>query len=263
MKSWLLLAVLLLTQTVQAQKNNTRSFSEKLETAQWMREYDSVAWRMSELVTEATYEELARIGREWFCYKGTDSLWNGVYGKFKDGKYDQVLHYRLNTNDTIDVVPDSIDAVMLVAVSKAINVAYREAGVILGRSYVKMNKFIQYHQDKTITIWLMPALQPSDVAMYGGEFYYHFDESGTKVLEREEYYKGHFKGFKIGKTREVRLNYEDADEPTQGAIYFALQYQRSFSEIHIDTRGSTSLLAFSREKGYYWRHADKSLAHNP
>src|SRR5690606_11857209 len=203
---------------------------------------------------------LARMGREWFCFKGTDSLWNAVYGKFNDTAYDLVLHYKLFENDTIDVVCDPPDTAMLHSVSRAINNAYREAGLILGKSDTRFNKFIRYHADKTVSIWLLPALQSLGIALYGGEFYYHFDPSGANILEREEYFQGSFKGFKTGKPREVRLNYQDVSAPTQGAVYFAVRYRKFFPNIHIDTRESTSVQSFDPGKGAYWRHADKLQA---
>lgn len=263
MKTRLLLLALLLTQLAWAQPKNRQrfnhqAFAEKLSIAEWMSEYDSIAWRMSDLVTMATYEQLERMDRrEWFCFRGTDSLWNAVYGKFNDTAYDLVLHYKLLENDTIDAVCDPPDTAMLHSVCRAVRIAYREAGLILGKSSTRFNKFVRYHADRTVSIWLLPALQSLGIAVYGGEFYYHFDASGTAVLDKEEYYQGSIKGFKTGKPREVRLSYEDAAAPTQGAVYFAVQYRKYFTDIHIDTRESTSVQSFSPGKGYYWLHADK------
>lgn len=263
MKTRLLLIALLLVQSAWAQPKNSprfdrQAFAEKIAVAEWMSEYDSIAWRMSELVTMATYDQLERIDRrEWFCFKGKDSLWNAVYGKYNDSTYDLVLHYKLMENDTIDAVCDAPDTAMLHSVSRAINIAYREAAPILGKTSTRFNKFVRYHTDKTVSVWLLPALQSLGIALYGGEFYYHFDPSGTQILEKEEYYQGSFKGFKTGKPRDVRLNYEDAAAPTQGAVYFAVQYRKFFTNIHIDTRESTSVQSFSPGKGYYWLHADK------
>lgn len=234
-------------------------FNDKVRTAEWMMAYDSAAWRMSDLVTHIDNDLLARMGREWFCFRGPDSLWNGVYGKYKNGRYDLVIHYRINENDSIAIVEkEKTDSVMLIAVSKAINTAYTEAGSRLGKSYVRFNKFVRYHADQTITIWLLPALQPAEVAMYGGEFYYHFDRSGEKLLDRWEYFQG-FKGFRLGKGREVKLEYEAMGAPTQGAVYFALQYRNQFKNVQIETKENISTLNFSQTKGYYWEHKGKDL----
>ncbi|RPD38053.1 hypothetical protein [Chitinophaga barathri] len=233
-------------------------FNDKLKTAEWMISYDSAAWRMSELVSHVDNDLLARMGREWFCFRGPDSLWNGVYGKYKDGKYDLVVQYHIDESDSISEVKEKLDSNMLVAVSQAINTAYTEAGLRLGKSYVRFNKFVRYHNDQTITIWLLPALQPNEIALYGGEFYYRFDKTGAKVLDRWEYFQG-FKGFRFGKAREVKLEYEAVTAPPQGAVYFALQYREQFKGVHIETKENSSRLNFNQVKGYYWEHKEKDL----
>ncbi|MBO9151159.1 hypothetical protein ACFOTA_03000 [Chitinophaga sp. GCM10012297] len=234
-------------------------FNDKVRTAEWMLAYDSAAWRMSDLVTHIDNDLLARMGREWFCFRGPDSLWNGVYGKYKDDRYDLVIHYRIIEADSIAIVEEEkVDSTLLIAVSKAINAAYAEAGSRLGKSYVRFNKFVRCHADQTITIWLLPALQPAEVAMYGGEFYYHFDRTGEKLLDRWEYLQS-FKGFRFGKEREVKLEYEAMAMPPQGAVYFALQYRNRFKGVQIETKENVSTLNFSQTKGYYWEHKAKDL----
>jgi hypothetical protein len=260
MITWNLLAFFLVHMSFS--KPHTRAFpiadfNDKLKTAEWMVAYDSAAWRMSELVTHVDNDLLARMGREWFCFRGADSLWNGVYGKYKDGKYDLVIQYRIEPSDSIRIVEEKPDSVMLISVSKAINAAYTEAGLRLGKSYVRFNKFIRYQPDH-ISIWLLPALQPNEIALYGGEFYYRFDHTGEKILERQEYFQG-FKGFRFGKGREVKLEYEAAAAPPLGAVYFALQYRGQFKGVQIETRESISVLSFNQVKGYYWEHKEKDL----
>ncbi len=266
MKLSCLIIALLFVQTLCAQKPAPfplAAFNSKLETARWMVDYDTVAWRLSEMVTTVSWEELGRMGREWFCYKGDDGLWNGIFGKYKDGQYDVVLHYKIWRADSVDVVCDPPDTAMLGAVSRAIGLAYREAGYVLGKSYVKFNKFVRYHADRTVSVWLMPALAPNEIALYGAEFHYRFDATGTAILSRDEYYQGSFKGFRLGKAREVQLQYADADAPTLGAVFFAMKYGRHFSGVQINTRNSTSLMAFSQQKGYSWQHTGKKLPPNP
>lgn len=240
MKTSMIVAALLLTLAAGAQ----HTLPEKKAIAQWMIRYDAAAWRMSELVTDATHEQLSRMGKEWFCFIGSDSLWHGVYGKYLDTAYDVVLHYCIDANDTIDISCQELDTAMLHSVSRAIRIAYREAGSVLKRSFVKFNKFVRYNQDKTVSVWLMPALQPNEIAMYGAEFYYHFDETGTNVLEKDEYYQGSFKGFRLGKRNKVLLSYEDRDEPTQGAIFFAMLYKDKFASIKIVTRSGAGTLSY-------------------
>lgn len=233
-------------------------FSAHVKTSEWLIEYDSAAWRISEEVTHADMDLLQRTGREWFVYRGRDSLWYGAYGKFRDTAYDLAMHYRINREDSVEIIADpKPDTAMLHAVSRSIRSAYKFAGVVLGRSYVRMNKFVRLNSDRSISIYLLPALQPAEVAMYGGEFHYRFDENGKQLLERYEYYRGGFKGYRLNTERAVKLAYDDVKSPTLGAVYFALRYRNRFREIRIETLESHSLLVFSQTRGYYWDHKEK------
>lgn len=234
-------------------------FSAHVKTAEWLIMYDSAAWRLSEEVTHADLDLLQRTGREWFVYLGSrDSLWYGAYGRFQDSAYDLAMHIRINRQDSIETVTEAKpDTAMLHAVSRCIRASYKFAGAMLGRSYVRMNKFVRLNNDRSISIYLLPALQPAEVAMYGGEFHYRFDETGLRLLERNEYYRGGFKGFRLHNDREVKLAYDDVKSPTLGAVYFALRYRNRFKEIRIETLESLSLLAFSQVRGYYWQHTEK------
>ncbi|WP_126247022.1 hypothetical protein [Chitinophaga rhizosphaerae] len=233
-------------------------FSAHVRTAEWLIEYDSAAWRLSDTVTHADMDLLQRTGKEWFVYRGRDSLWYGAYGKFQDTAYDLALHFRINRSDSIEAVSEPRpDTAMLHAVSRCIRSSYKYAGLMLGRSYVRMNKFIRLNGDRSISIYLLPALQPADVAMYGGEFMYRFDASGRQLLERYEYYRGGFKGFRLNAGREVKLAYEDVKYPTLGSVYFALRYRNRFREISIETLESFSQLMFNQVRGFYWEHREK------
>lgn len=233
-------------------------FSAHVKTAEWLIEYDSAAWRLSDTVTRADMDLLQRTGKEWFVYRGRDSLWYGAYGKFQDTAYDLAMHFRISHTDSIEAVNQPHpDTLMLHAVSRCIRSSYKMAGAMLGRSYVRMNKFIRLNGDRSISIFLLPALQPADVAMYGGEFHYRFDEYGRKLLERNEYYRGGFKGFRLNNERDVKLAYEDVKYPTLGSVYFALRYRNRFREIRIETLESLSVLMFNQVRGYYWEHREK------
>ncbi len=233
-------------------------FSAHVKTAEWLIQYDTAAWRLSEEVSHADMDLLQRTGKEWFVYRGRDSLWYGAYGRFQDTAYDLAMHYRINREDSIEIVTEpKPDTLMLHAVSRCIRSSYKQAGAILGRSYVRMNKFIRLNGDRSISIYLLPALQPAEVAMYGGEFHYRYDEYGRKLLEKQEYYRGGFKGLRLNTEREIKLIYEDVKFPTLGAVYFALRYRNRFREIRIETLESLSVLTFNQSRGYHWEHREK------
>ncbi|RAJ00302.1 hypothetical protein LX64_04004 [Chitinophaga skermanii] len=227
-------------------------FDKMVDNAQWLCVYDDIAWQMGNLAGSLSNTEAEKIGREWFVYKDVDSLWHAAFGRFKEGKYNLAQHYVQDEDGNIDVVCASPDSAMLVSFSKSINAAYDHAGKQLGKSYIRFNKFLRRNADSTISVWLLPAIQPGDLAVYGAEFFYQFDAHGNELVKSNEYYKGSCKGFKIGKMRDVHLDYIDLPDVTFGSIFFAWRHRNQFSAIYINTsKGSTSL-TFNQQKGYYW-----------
>src|ERR1044071_5361751 len=58
-----------------------QDFNKKFETAQWLVEYDEVAWKTSDVVMTEDKGELAKLGAEWFCLQDKNKVWHAVYGK--------------------------------------------------------------------------------------------------------------------------------------------------------------------------------------
>jgi hypothetical protein len=56
-------------------------FSKKLDTVQWLLEYDNVAWKTTDVVMALPKEQLSGLGQEWFCFQDKNKLWHAVYGK--------------------------------------------------------------------------------------------------------------------------------------------------------------------------------------
>jgi hypothetical protein len=84
-------------------------FNQKFEVVQWLVAYDKVAWKTSDLVMAADQAELARLGREWFCFKDAKGVWHAIYGKLENNKFDQVFHYLVDGAGKITRLTDKID----------------------------------------------------------------------------------------------------------------------------------------------------------
>jgi len=91
----------------QAEKNefDVADFNQKFEIAQWLVRYDTVAWKTTDLVMASDKEEVARLGRESFCFQAKDGLWHAVYGKLANNKFDQVFHYVVDASGKITRTP--------------------------------------------------------------------------------------------------------------------------------------------------------------
>ncbi|HEY0428348.1 MAG TPA: hypothetical protein VGC76_11240, partial [Pyrinomonadaceae bacterium] len=83
-------------------------FNNKFETAQWLAEYDDVAWKTSDVVMTQDKKELERLGKEWFCFKDKNNLWHAVYGKYENEKYDLVFHFTMDNSGKIALSSEKI-----------------------------------------------------------------------------------------------------------------------------------------------------------
>jgi hypothetical protein len=51
-------------------------FNKKFEIVQWLVAYDSFAWKTTDLVMAGDKSEVARLGKEWFCFQDAKDLWH-------------------------------------------------------------------------------------------------------------------------------------------------------------------------------------------
>jgi hypothetical protein len=231
-------------------------FNRKFEVAQWLVEYDTVAWKTTDLLMEQPKEELARLGREWFCFQDKDNLWHAVYGKLANGKYEMMFHFIVDREGKIRRISDSPDPEFLNAYATSLATSHERVLKAIPADSPSLNQYIKRNSDRSFTVWLLPAFQRDGTAVYGGEFTYQVDPTGTKILNSESYFSS-FRGFASKPPREIWLNYRDQEKPSLGAIFFVWYYKDYFTKIFIDNSHSTSTVVSDGEKGYVWLHIEK------
>src|SRR5258708_19170891 len=96
-------------------------FSKKFEVVQWLVKYDEVAWKTTDLALASDKAEVARMGKEWFCFQDKNGLWHAVYGKLDNNKFDQVFHYVVDSAGKITSTQDKIDEASLVSHARALD----------------------------------------------------------------------------------------------------------------------------------------------
>lgn len=234
-------------------------FNKKFEVAQWLVAYDTVAWKTSDLVMAGDKAELARLGREWFCFQDSKSVWHAVYGKLEKNSFDQVFHYLVDGGGKITRTTVKIDEAFLIAHARALALAQKKLSETIPADSPTHNSYIKRNDDKTFTIWLFPAFQTNNVAVYGGEFIYTIDAAVEKITKDESYFSGAFRGFNVKPPREVWLNYSEKEKPTLGSIFFVWYYKEYFTKIFIDNSKSTSTVIKNGNQ-YMWVHVEKDQA---
>jgi hypothetical protein len=229
-------------------------FNKKFEVAKWLVVYDTVAWKTTDLVMAGDKAELARLGSEWFCFQDSKGVWHAVYGKLESDKFDQVFHYVVDATGKITRTADKIDQEFLIAHAKALQVAHRKLTETIPAGSPTHNTYIKRNDDKTFNVWLFPAFQPNNVAVYGGEFIYTIDAKAEKIIKDESYFQGAFRAFNAQPPREIWLNYTEKEKPTLGSIFFVWYYKDQFTKIFINNAKSTSSVIKNGSE-YVWVHA--------
>ena len=230
-------------------------FNQKAEVAEWLYQYDMVAWRTSDSVMSEDKNEIARLGTEWFCFE-VNETWHAIYGKYENNKFDLVFHYKMDRNGQVIRTIESVDTTLLNTYSRALQTANTQIKALKDTVSLKFNQYIKENEDKTFTVWLLPAFQPNSVAVYGGEFIYTIDPTGTRLLKDDSYFQGEFRGFKVNNPREIWLNYQETEKPTLGTVFFVWYYKSYFTKIIIDNSKSITS-AIKSDDQWTWIHAIK------
>jgi len=235
---------------------DTAEFTKKFELVQWLFEYDNVAWKTTDVVMALPKEQLSGLGQEWFCFQDKNKLWHAVYGKLNGEKYDVAFHYEMDSAEKIKPSTEKIDQDFLNRHALALNTARAKLADTIPPGSPTFNQFIRQNADKTFSVWLFPAFQPSRLAVYGGEGVYTIDATGKKIVKNESYFQISFRGLKTEPPREVYLDYSEMDKPSLGAIFFVWYYKSFFTKIIIDNEKSTSTVVKTGNQ-YIWVHVVK------
>lgn len=239
---------------------DVQDFNKKFETVQWLVEYDEIAWKTSDVVITEDKTEIARLGTEWFCLQDSKKMWHTLYGKLENGKFSVVFHYAIDSAGKINSSNYKFDQSLLDSYAKALVTARAKLKTSIPANSPAFNQYIRRESNGTFGVWMLPAFQRDETAVYGGEAFYAIDSVGNKILNEESYFQPNFRGFKTQPPRDIWLNYSELEKPTLGAIFFVWYYKTYFTNITIDNTHSTSTVVNTGKDGYIWVHVEKNAA---
>jgi hypothetical protein len=237
-------------------KFDTEDFNKKVAVAEWLVEYDGVAWKTSDVVMQQDQKELAKLGAEWFCFKDKSGVWNAVYGKLTDASFEMVFRFVIEPAGKVSRSLEKIDQDFLNKHAKALSTGRTKLSTTIPPNSPRFNQYIRQNADKTFSVWMLPAFQTDGTAVYGGEAIYTIDAAGEKIIKDESYFQPNFRGFKSQPPREIWLNYREMKKPSLGAVFFVWYYKPYFTKIFIDNEESTSTVV-KMDDGYTWVNVEK------
>lgn len=230
---------------------DTALFNKQLELANHLIEYEFY----TQTVRDKFNKQPETADLDWFSFQ-KNNLWHSIGGHAKGTKFIIKNHVTTDSNYNISEYKGIADTAELNSLGTALAIANSEFRVVRDTCQIYLNSFVICNPDHTISIWYLPAFQPSGQAIYGCEWEYMFDNEGRNLIGQNSY-TGVITGIWIGQPRELWLNYRNTDRPTAGSVFFALSFRDYFTRIRIDTRLSISTTSKEAKGNYTWTHKMK------
>ena len=247
---FLLISSLVKAQDGQAQFDTTR-FNQYIDLANYFVSCENL--NQETINRYKRVEDISSI--EWLTYRSNDRWYTA--GIITNGS-----SFTISKNIRIDslgqfteLVPGK-DTSWLSAPGSAVASANQQFQLVRDTCNLYFNTFVHSNADQTISVWFLPAFQPSGQAIYGCEWEYVYDKTGKNLLKQNAFVNK-LTGVWIGQPRELWLNYRNTDTPTAGSVFFALSFRDYFTRLRIDTRISTSTIAKDANGEYRWTHKMK------
>lgn len=230
---------------------DTIQFNKYLDFANQLIEYEFYTQQTVDKFSQQ--EDVSAI--EWFSYK-ENNAWHAVGGIFTDNSFRITKHVIYDSINSVSDYSGIYDTLKLNTSGTALSLANTQFQLIRDTCNLYFNSFVYGNSDQTISVWFLPAFQPSGQAIYGYEWEYIFDKTG-KILLRQSSHTNILTGVWIGQPRELWLNYRNTDKPTVGSVFFAQSFRDYFTRIRIDTHTSTSTITKDPNGNYTWTHKMK------
>ena len=233
------------------------TFKERVATAQWLFQYDTVAWITSDMVEKETDEIRRKMG-EWFCleYNGD---WYALYGKY-DTRTDHLniaIQYVFRKNKferTEEVLPSkTIDAM-----TRALAITRARLEPILTPLNIVHNQYIRPINKDRLEVWWFPAWQNDGRLFAGTEYRIVTDNEGQKIIEESI---PNTKPYEIRPDNNGYLIFpnDNADVPTVGNILDVFIFKKRVNLVGIRSRKFTSVFVdMPNAEGPAWIHAENS-----
>jgi len=236
----------------QVSEFDTIQFNKLFQYTNQLVEYD---YYMQASLNKLNQDKQDTANTIWFGLNDKN-IWHTVGGSRKNDKFIVSQHFVIDSTFRIIEFSGIYDTLRFASAGNAMVLANNYFKNILDTTVIYFDSILIPNSNNTISVWFLPAFQPSGQAVYGCEWEYIFDAAGEKLL-KTNVYAGVLTGVWIGQPREIWLNYRNSDKPTIGSLYFALTFRDFYNRLSIDTRTSISTKSKDKEGNYTWSHKMK------
>ena len=141
MKQFSILIFILISSTMVfgQMKFDIKSFNDKFETAQWLFQYDIIAWWTSDSVLVTPKEEQKKLGGQWFCFQEKD-IWHAAYGRYENNSFNLVYHYIVDSNSKVTRIITPIDTSLTHTFSRALINANQQLNPLKDTIKIRFNQ---------------------------------------------------------------------------------------------------------------------------
>jgi hypothetical protein len=198
-----------------------------LATAQWMADYDRVAWESTDLLTKEDKDALRKVSTVWFCAKAKGT-WYAFYGEDTDHGYQTAFCYAEDSGRVCHRVPPPLlpDRDRF---AQAITRTLAPVQELTRQTTVRFNYYVRSEGDR-VAVYYTPGLQPDGKLAYGIERTEWVDGASGKVVS--EWVHGQvLRGIVPGRDRKLVLDLGDCAVPSPQAIFTMLANRETFGAI--------------------------------
>jgi len=192
----------------------------------------------------------------FLSYKN-QGLWHTLAFKATNGSPQEISYFYVDSSNIICEYKGQSDSIFINRNGRALLLAENLFSVVRDTMDLYFNSFVNENYDKTLSVFFLPAFQPSGQAIYGCEWEYIFDNTGSSLIEIKNN-NSKITGVWIGQPREIWLNYRNNESIPLGAVYFALAFRDYFTRLRIDTKFFTSTTQKNENGIYSWTHSSKT-----
>ena len=238
-----------------APRFDVEAFNANATVADWLLAYDFAAWKASDLVMQEPEETLKQLGQHWFCFKDARS-WHALFGRYEPetNVYQQQLHYVRRGDEMVRIV-DLVDPAFASRNGRALHTLLTAVPEV-AKLPVKLNHYVHPIAGDKLEVWLLPAMQPDGVLVFGGELRLVLDAAGATILE-QDFISKEFKGAKANPEVDLVIDRTSGDVPTVGDIFVLRQFRDAFKSISVKTRCHLTRMLEKDGEEIAWIHVER------